>query len=159
MAFDASILPQYIASAVKFIYDAEDEESPKLYFDELPEQLQCPSVYFPVPRADSSRATLGGTYKNRISFEAWFIGASDYEAYATAGAVRNEILFNKCRIPVLDMDGEETGKTFAITEPVIRKQEERIMRMTFTIDEYFGREEIKTVAKSFRISGLIPVRT
>lgn len=158
MAFDTSILPQYLASAVRYVYDAVGD-SPKIYFDEFPEQIQCPGIYFPVPRQDGKQVTLNGTHQIKINFEAWFIGASDYDAFSLAGTVQKQILIDDRRIPIIKEDGTITDRKFSVTEPVIRKREERIVRLTFTIDEYFGRNEVKAAAKTFEIFGLIPATT
>lgn len=147
-----------LASAVRFIQDhAGIEAAP--YFDELPENLRVPSMYFPVPRTESHKATLS-SWRTDINLECWFIAATDWEAFAIADTVRDSFLADNCAFAILNMDGTETGSRVRISEPSVRKQEDRIVRMAFTIREYFQMTgEEGTTVTNYYYSGLIPSET
>lgn len=123
-----------LASCVRYIQDNSQISAPP-YFDEIPENFYVPSIHFPVPRTESRKATLS-TWRTDIHMECWFMARTDWEAFAYAEAVRDCILRDGCAIPVVDLDGTDSGLKVRITEPSIRKQESRIVRMAFTVREY-----------------------
>lgn len=128
-----------LASCVKYIQDHSQIIAPP-YFDEIPENFYVPSIYFPVPITESRKATLS-TWRTDIHMECWFAAPTDWEAFAYADAVRDCILSDGCAIDILNQDGTKSGSRVRITEPSIRKQEDRIVRMAFTIRDYFSIDE------------------
>lgn len=123
-----------LASCVKYIKDSSGITAPP-YFNELPENFYVPSIYFPVPRTETRKVTLS-SWRTDIHMESWFAACTNWEAFAYAEAVRDAIIQDGCAIAVLEQDGTESGAMVRITEPVIRKQEDRIVRMAFTIKDY-----------------------
>jgi len=100
-------------------YILEKAENPSPYYDELPEGFVVPSVYFPQPEIDSSGDTL-----NAYAFNyAWFIkffALDKPSVYALALLVLASIKRERNRIPLIDEDGNKTGRTFRVDDPSIR---------------------------------------
>lgn len=153
---DISGLQQCLASAVRYIQEhsrAGITAAP--YFDELPENFIVPSIYFPVPRTESRRATLSA-WRTDIHMECWFAAATDWEAFRYADRVRDSILADGCAIDIMGRDGAPSGEKFRVTEPGVRKEESRIVRLAFAIREYFSFvPEASAAANDMHFSGLI----
>lgn len=127
-------LQECLASAARYIQDhAGIDAAP--YFNELPENFYVPSIYFPVPRTESHRATLS-SWRTDINMECWFAAATDWEAMRYAEHVRDCILADNCAMDILDVSGTASGTKVRVSEPTIRKQEDRIVCMSFTIRNY-----------------------
>ena len=144
-----------LASAVRYIQNhAGIEAAP--YFDEIPENYIVPSMYFPVPRTESHKVTLS-SWRTDITLECWFAAATDWEAFRYADSVRDSILADGCAIDIMNRDGSLSGSKVRVSEPNIRKQESRVVRMSFVIREYFKMEKEKGIpAVKYQFSGLIP---
>lgn len=139
-------LEQYLASAVRYIQNRSDGK-PVLYFDNIPENFAVPSIYFPVPRTRSRRATLQ-TYLTTIRMEAWFMASSDWLAYAAAAHIRDCILLDGCAVEIVEKDGTLTGKGLRVTEPEITSVDECIEKLSFELKHYFSKEEIEVTKVS-----------
>ncbi len=152
---DISKLQVCLASAVRYIQNhAGIDAAP--YFDELPENFVVPSMYFPVPRTESRKATLS-SWRTDITMECWFAASTEWEAFGYADYVRDCILADGCAIDIMNRDGTLSGSKVRVSEPNVRKQENRIVRMSFIIRDYFEMAREKgSLAVKYYISGLIP---
>lgn len=128
-------LEQGIAAAVRFILD-NDVEGTKPYFEEIPEAFYVPSVYFPVPYMAAEKVTLS-SFVNNITFEARIMAGTDWDAQARAANLRDLIIFNNLAVPVYESDGTDSGWSIKVTEPFIRRLEQGIVLLSFTILDYF----------------------
>lgn len=139
-------LEQSLASCVRYILD-NDVEGSKAYFDEIPEKFYVPSVYFPVPYVEGRKATLG-SYKNTITFDAWVMAGTDWDAEARAASLRDAIMLDDMAIPIISADGKKTGKALKAQEPTQRRIDEGIVCVSIPVREYFTKDETHTQAKS-----------
>lgn len=132
-------LEQSLASAVRYIQE-HDIDGARNYFDEVPESFYVPSRYFPVPNTSSRKVSLSA-YCTEITMEVWFMDRTDWEANARATAIRNQIILNRCRLPIVNSDGSYTGEKLRVKEPELRKIDEGIVRATILIQDYFRVED------------------
>ena len=137
-------LEQSLASAVRYIID-NDVEGSKAYFDEIPEKFYVPSVYFPVPYVEGQKATLR-SFRNTITFDAWVMAGTDWDAETRAAALRDAIMLDGLAIPIIEIDGTATGKALKTQEPTQRRVDEGIVCVSIPIKDYFYREEEHTKA-------------
>ena len=136
---DIANLRDCLASAVRYVQDHALSIEAAPYFDEIPENFIVPSIYFPVPRTETRKASLS-SWRTDIFMECWFAAATDWQAFGYAEAVRDSILADGCAIDIVAADGTATGAKVRVTEPAIRKQEDRIVRLAFTIRNYHSWE-------------------
>lgn len=128
-------LEQSLASAVRYILD-NDVEGTKAYFDEIPEKFYVPSVYFPVPYVEGRKATLR-SYQNTFTFDAWVMAGTDWDAEARAASLRDAIMLDGLAIPIIAVDGTETGKALKTQEPTQRRIDEGIVCVSIPMRDYF----------------------
>lgn len=143
-------LEQSLAAVVRFIQD-NSEEGTKLYFDEIPENFYVPSVYFQIPYTAGRKATLS-SYCTTMTMNIWFMAHMDWDAQAQAAEMRDEIMLHDCRIPVVDEEGKETGKTLRVTPPSTRKIDEGIVQLSLSFDVYFQPGGHKTKMQKFNLA-------
>ena len=127
-------LEQAFASIIRYVQGTVGTGS-KLYLDELPENFQVPSVYFPVPTTESRQATFD-TWLTEIYVDVWFMGGNDWDANSMAVTVRDGLLRNRCLIDIVSNDGTATGRKFRLTEPRIRKLSEQCVSLSTRIRNY-----------------------
>lgn len=147
-------LEQALASAVRYVQNRADNDA-SLYFDEIPEDYMVPSIYFPVPMTDCRRVSFD-TFLTTLQFEAWFMASTDWLAYADAARVRDCLMMDKCKIDIMQKDGQLTGKALYTTEPTTSKVESGIVRLTFGIRNYVSKEnEHGSKAVNYKFNGLV----
>ena len=127
---------QVFASAIRYIQDNSGIYSPP-YFDEVPEDFVVPSMYFPVPRVGSRRATLS-SYCSTLSMECWFMAMDEWEAYRHASGVQHCLLRDGCAIPAVGQGGEPSGWSVHATDPEVRKIDGRTVRLSLGLRHYFS---------------------
>ncbi len=129
-------LEQSLASAVRYIQDC-DEESIKVYFDEVPEDYAVPSLYFPVPQTSSRKVSLS-TYMTEITVNCRFMDVTDWRANDRATTVRDCLLLDDCVIPIVSAEGEVAEKGLHTDQPEVRRIDEGIVQLSFPIRSYYG---------------------
>lgn len=142
------ILGQALAAVVKYIQD-NDVEGAKLYFDEIPGSFYVPSIYFPVPYASVRKVTLSA-YCITTHIQCWFMERKDWEANVRAVQIRDALLMDGCAVPLMEKDGTETGKAVRVTEPEIKRIDEGIIQLAFSLKEYAAPE----VAEQQTVQGI-----
>lgn len=131
-------LERGLRSAVKYIQD-NDREGIEVYFDEIPNSFYVPSLYFPVPYSSTKKVTLTA-YCITTNIQCWFMERRDYDANVRATKVRDAVLMDGCVVPVVNEDGADTGKKVRVTEPEIKRIDEGIIQLAFSVKEYISRE-------------------
>lgn len=129
-------LGQVLASAVRYIQDNSGICAAP-YFGEVPEDFIVPSMYFPIPRVGSRKATLS-SYCCTLSMECWFMAMDEWEAYRHASGVQRCLLRDGCAIPMVGRDGEASGWSVRATDPEVRKIDGRTVRLSFGLSHYFS---------------------
>ncbi|MCI9645333.1 MAG: hypothetical protein HFH40_00715 [Lachnospiraceae bacterium] len=149
-------LGQVLASAVRYIQDNSGIYAAP-YFDKVPEDFIVPSMYFPIPKVGSRKATLS-SYCSTLSMECWFMAMDEWEAYRHASGVQRCLLRDGCAIPVVGQGGEASGWSVRATDPEVRKIDGRTVRLSFGLKHYFsfqgeGAEKVDNVNVLFASPG------
>ena len=140
-------LEQSLGSAVRYILD-NDVEGAKAYFDEIPEKFYVPSVYFPIPYIEGQKVTLR-SFQNTITFNAWVMARTDWDAEARAANLRDSIMLDGLVIPVIDLEGNKTGKGLKTMEPTQRRINEGIVCVTIPVRDYFCKKKTSIKTENF----------
>lgn len=148
-------LEQAFASIIRYVQD-HATAGDKLYFDELPESFVVPSIYFPVPVTESSKATFD-TWLTEIYVDVWFMGATDWAASNEACKIRDALLSDECCIDIYEVNGNTSGKKMRLTPPRTSKISERCMKLTVRLRHYHGFTKDEKSINSIHING--PVST
>lgn len=150
---DYSVLEQCLGSLVRYI-QLKIEKGTAIYLDEIPEDLFVPSLYFPIPRTTSRKVTFQ-SWLTTIYMDVWFMASNNWLAYAAAAKVRDAILEGGCVIPIVDIEGTETGKWLRLSEPEVNNQDFGVVRLTFSLKNYFKFDHASGVpVEDVKISGL-----
>ena len=144
------VLEQAFASIIRYVQDHASAE--KLYFDELPENFAVPSIYFPVPTTESTKATFE-TWMTEIYVDVWFMGATDWLANAGACAVRDSLLHDECCIGIINEDGTVSGDKLRLAPPRTMKLSERCVQLTLRLRHYHSFDRQETALEHVHING------
>lgn len=134
-------LADALSSVVTYIQD-NDVEGANPYFDEIPGSFYVPSIYFPVPYSSVRKVTLI-TYCITTNVQCWFMERKDWDAGARAEHMRDVLLMDGCVVPLRERDGTGTGKSVRVTEPEIKRIDEGIVQLAFSLKEYVSPEDIE----------------
>lgn len=151
---EISNLGQCLASAVSYIQDHSSIEAPP-YFDEIPEAFVVPSIYFPVPRVICKKVTLA-SFRFTVMVNCQFMAVDEWAAYQYASEVRDHLLVDHCAIPILKKDGLPEGNYMRITEPEIRKIDNRSIQLSFDLIQYVSFAETEEMkAEDIKFTGIL----
>ncbi len=149
-----SNLGQSLASAVSYIQNHSSIEALP-YFDEIPEAFVVPSIYFPVPRVICKKVTLA-SFCFTVMVNCQFMAVDQWEAYQYAADVRDHLLVDHCAIPILKKDGLPEGNYMRITEPEIRKIDNRSIQLSFDLKQYVSFAETEEMkAEDIKFTGIL----
>jgi hypothetical protein len=126
-------LEQYVGSTIAYIL-AHAETGTTPYYGKVPEDFKVPSVFFPVPWTDISKALLGSVFTKTVHFECVFLAGDSWTANACAEQVRDAMVHDRCVIPCLTEDGKETGYGFYISTPKLQETDTGSVSMQFSFD-------------------------
>ncbi len=106
------MLEDEVASIAKKMYDITGIQD--IYFDEVREGFKRPSLYFPAPEQEPAADTLSSfAYDNAMYVKVF--GDTTKAAMEIAQQVIHEVSRRRNLIPVVDDDGEPTGKRFRLS--------------------------------------------
>lgn len=114
------MLEQEIASAIRFIIDSTGNPTP--YYHNIPQDFLVPAVYFPPPEIVSAGDTLR-TYSLEYSWYVKFFHKNTQGAEALAFAALTALQARKNVVPLIDEQGELTGRGFRMLDPELRPLE------------------------------------
>ena len=130
---------QELASIAKFVIEASGNPQP--YYNNIPQNFQYPSVYFPMPEISAK----GDTLKTYAADYAWYIkffAQSREEAYKLAFRAFTQISRKRCLIPIYNQDGSKAGKGIRIALPSVKVIDEGVAQLEITFRSYRPYEEI-----------------
>lgn len=108
------IITSETASIAKFVIENAVEGTVP-YYEEMRADFAVPSVFFPSPVVISGEDTLS-SYTLTYSCSLIVFDKNNDLAFANAKRIVEAIRGNKCLIPVVDADGDITGKYIRITQ-------------------------------------------
>lgn len=111
------MLEQEIASIIKFVLDKTGNPSP--YYWKVPENFNIPAAYFPTPEIVTGGETFL-TYRMEYTWFIVFFHHTDNEAYALGLQALTAIRGNRNLVPLINTDGEETGKWLRLADPKLK---------------------------------------
>jgi len=111
-------LEQEIASLIR--YSLEKSGNPAPYYDEVPRDFFVPAAYFPQPEITSRGDTLL-TYALEYIWFIKFFHKSTPDAYALGLSVLAALQENKNVVPLINSDGEYTGRGFRLKDPSLKR--------------------------------------
>lgn len=146
-------MEQELASISEYILDIE---CIKPYYYKVPDNFVKPSIYFPVPEFSTS---LDSTDNYRVKYM-WLIkvfGRTTEEAYKYANKFAIEIIKNRCRIPLLNLDGSKQGKYVDVYKPEIAQADSRVYTLQIDWDSIrpYNYDEVIKMQKHFENLNLI----
>lgn len=106
-----------LSSIFEFVIKAADNPQP--YYENIPESYYVPAAYFPVPEL----VTYGDTFTTYAAEYSWYINffhSSSQDAYILASKALTAIAEAHNLIPLIDADGNKTGRGIRIKDPKIK---------------------------------------
>jgi len=98
------------------------------YFEEVPLDLLLPCVFYPAPSSDA-RVFSVNAYATEFTMYAKFMDHSTLAAYEMGEKVLQEVMKNRRKVPLVDENGDLTGKSFRINTPKLKKIENGVYQM------------------------------
>lgn len=125
LEYEIAAMYYFIASTVK--------ATP--YFEEVPENLLTPCVFYPTPQAAGGSFSLS-TYSTDFTLYIKFMDGTTAGAYQMAEAVLQEIMKRKLKIPIISESGELTGQHFRVGKPTGKCIENGVYQLEITWKRY-----------------------
>ena len=120
-------LEQETASVMEFALRTAGDINP--YYWDVPQDFKRPAMYFPQPEIDTGGDTLG-TYASEY---AWYINVfadTTEEAHGIARRVLTALKRAKNYVPLLNEDGEATGKKLRLKDPGLKRGDVGVAQLT-----------------------------
>ena len=143
LEFEIAAIYYFIASVIKA----------KPYFEEVPQDMLTPCVFYPTPNADGDGFSLS-SYSTDFVIDLKFIDATTRGACIMANDVLQAVMKNRRKIPLVDENGKYTGKNFTIKNAIVKKIDNGVYQMEISWTRYarYNAEAI-TLAKEFFFNG------
>ncbi|MEG1894640.1 MAG: hypothetical protein RR162_00270 [Oscillospiraceae bacterium] len=125
------MLEQEIASVIKFTLDRANNPSP--YYYKVPQSFAVPSAYFPTPEIE----TRGETFSTYAMSYTWFIKffhKTTQASYDMALLVLLALKSNRNLVPLIDIEGNPTGKSIRIKDPTLATVEDGTVQLKISWD-------------------------
>lgn len=125
------MLEQELASIARFIFDNTGIQA--VYYNEMPESFQTPSLYFPVPEV----MTRGDTMNSYALVYSWYVKVFDKRsntAYNKAFNALNAIKQKRNLIPLINPDGTPQQKGIRIRDPMLTKLDTGVVQLKIDWD-------------------------
>jgi len=133
-------LEQEVASVIRYVLDATTGLTP--YYWQVKEDFVVPSVYFPEP-VFTARGDTFNTYALEYDWFIKFFASTNAEALHHAATALNAICADRLLIPLIDEQGERTGKGLRLKDPKLEKVDENAYQLELRWDSHrpYNRQE------------------
>ena len=120
------------------------------YFNEVPENLLLPCIYYPEPDQDGDYYSLN-TYRTEFTMYVNIMAKSDAEAYEIASKIVQEVLYNKMKIPMVDDNGSVKDKSLRLNLPKLKRIDNGVYQIDISWYRYtlYKREEVVKAQEFF----------
>jgi len=125
LEFEIASIYYLVADAVKV----------KPYFQEVPENMQTPCVFYPVPEQSGGNFSTSA-YKTDFVMYVKFFDHSTGSAYELASEVLQRLMLQRGKVPIVDADGKETESRFRIGNPTLRKIDLGVVQLELSWKRY-----------------------
>lgn len=123
-------------------YFIADTISATPYFEEVPEDLLIPCVFYPTPEQTGGTFSLS-KYSTDFVMYIKFMAQDTFSAYSMANTVMQKLMKGKRKIPIIDLSGAKTGKSFQVNNPIVRKVDNGVYQMEVSWKRYTPYDENK----------------
>lgn len=126
------------------------------YFEEVPEDMLTPCVFYPPPQQIGSNFSTSA-YMTDFSMYVKFMDHTNLAAYEMASAVMQRILQCRRKIPIVDDEGKATGRNITVDNPVVRKVDNGVYQMEISWKRYtmYDRESVTLAQQIFM--NMVPI--
>ena len=105
------------------------------YFEEVPEDLETPCVFYPAPNPDAFGFSLNA-YATEFAMYIKFMDHTTLEAYELGEKVLQAIMKGRRKIPLVDGKGNLTGKSFRVNAPKLKRVDSGVYQMELSWTRY-----------------------
>lgn len=109
------------------------------YFQEVPESMLTPCVFYPVPDQTGGGFSLSA-YKTDFTIYIKFFDNSTMSAYDLASKVLQRLMMQRGKVPIVDVDGNITEKRFRIGNPTLKKLDIGVVQLELSWKRYTAYE-------------------
>lgn len=142
-------IKQEYAAIQKFIIECFDYIQP--YFENVPENFVCPSVFFPALEMNSIKETVD-SFSLSIFTDILFFEGNNNEAFEKSSLAVFRINEKHCKIPVYDANGNPTGNIVRLDTPDVSKVEEGVYKLHVAWVSKIGFDELTNKQKADNIN-------
>lgn len=124
------------------------------YFEEVPLDMVIPCVFYPTPTPAASGFSVNA-YMIEFAMYIKFIDHSTMAAYEMGEKVLQAIMGNRRKVPLVDETGKQTGKSFRVNMPKLKKVENGVYQMELSWNRHTRYDEKEvTLARDIFMNGL-----
>lgn len=116
------------------------------YFEEVPQDMITPCVFYPTPNPEAYGHSLSA-YATEFAMYIKFMDKSTMRAYEMGEKVLQAIMGGRRMIPLVDENGELTGKHYRVNMPKLKKIESGVYQMEVSWTRY-TKFEVGAVTKA-----------
>lgn len=143
LEFEIAAIYYFIASVIKA----------QPYFEEVPQDMLTPCVFYPTPNTDGDGFSLS-SYSTDFVIYLKFIDATTSGACIMANDVLQAVMKNRRKILLVDENGKYIGKNFKIKNAIAKKIDNGVYQMEISWTRYARyNTEAVTLAKEFFFNG------
>lgn len=125
----------------------------KSYFNEVPEDMIIPCVFYPAPAMDPDSFSVS-SFATTFTMYAKVMDINNLSAANKASEILQAVCKNRYKIPMVDENGQRTGKNFRIERLKSEKVDEGVYQLTITWKRYTSyTEKTATLAREFFFNG------
>lgn len=120
-----------ISQVIGSIYNFVNKQNlkAKIYYDELPETLAIPSMYFPLPEDIIPRTKTLTTYSTLNLLYIQIFEKSSREAMSKAMNIVEALYDNRSKVPIINVDGSLRGGNISIKSAEAKKLDKGVAQV------------------------------
>lgn len=124
------------------------------YFEEVPLDMLIPCVFYPTPTSVASSLSVNA-YVTEFAMYIKFMAHSTMAAYEMGEKVLQAIMGKRRKVPLVDETGKQTGRSFRVNMPKLKKIENGVYQMELSWNRYtrYDAKEV-TLARDIFMNGL-----
>lgn len=136
-------MEQISAGIAKFVLEQCGEQVFP-YYNDLKQGFRVPAVFFPRVENDNEPSDLD-SYSMGYSWFIKFFHTSTEMAYNLAKNVLNKLVGGRYYIPIVDEQGENTGKNIRIKRAEIKKVDDCVYQMWLVWSEIYEYDDVLAI--------------
>ena len=109
----------------------------ELYDEQVPEDFKVPSLYFPPKEVDPNASALN-SFEEASTLYIQLFASTRTHAEELAHKIVKGIMLKRCRIPVYNVDGTDSGALLKLDTPTARVVDEGVAQITVTYRVHYS---------------------